>query len=146
MLIFVGPDNSKLTKTDDSLFITFEECTEGLTLKDITNLEFDEAMYVRGLHFSGIYALDFYRIYITEPITANECILHDLHITRTEYNQYYNRHWHLVGKVMSGAPIDYKELLDVQNKMRSLAAKIQKNMSLCRKFVYSKVSPKNFVK
>lgn len=143
MLTFVGSDGSKLISDGDEMTITFDgQEDEGLTLEDITSLEFDAAMFVRGLYFSGVYALDLYRIYTTDVIPAKMCIYYDIKETQTEYQQLYRAHWDLVGQLLDGAPINYKELVAIQKKMRSLSNKVQKQLSVCRKFVYSRVAPK----
>ena len=147
MLVFRGPDNSKLVKTEDGLYITFDETnTDGMTLTDITDLEFDEAMFVRGLYFSGIYALDFYRIYTTEPITAKQCELQNIRMDNLELRQLYKQVAHFMSQAITGNPVDYRDLLAIQSKIRPIEKRIKKNMSLCRKFVYSKVEPQIFRK
>ena len=138
---FKGIDGSFMVYDEESksIFITFtdEDADDAMTLEQITSLEFTDAMYIRGLKFSGVYALDLYRIYTTDlqPEFVNKFYKYRSDVRRA--NELSALSKEMVGKACSGVPIDFKELLHIQDEHRCLQKQIEVEMTEYYKYVYT---------
>lgn len=143
MQVFIGVDDSVLEIQDngDILIYYDKSVTEGTTLRDLTDMDFDDAMYVRGLTYSGVYALDLYRIKMTDIVPANYLMYSNLMNDMKDYYAHYKTQQLMLSKMYDGEPCDYKVLLPVQKEMRSLSKRIKKTVMAVRQFVY-KVVPR----